>query len=105
MKLAAIFLALVAFANASAELPMGDIKADSELGMRLLSVARRVDQVSAYSSTWVSGYSLKFQGCHHISQWNDEVVSGSLSSETMSHVLTSRRHLTLTHAPHMSFRF
>jgi hypothetical protein len=55
----------------SQELEFPDIQADSAFGMRLLSQARQLDQ-TAWMHTWVSGYSLKFQGCHHISQWNDE---------------------------------
>lgn len=66
---------------------------NSELARNLLSKAIQVEEGSesenvlshssalsrqlqnddgAYASTWVSGYSVKFQGCHHISQWNDE---------------------------------
>lgn len=48
------------------------IRADSEAGMELLSKARRLDD-GDYQQTWVSGYSIKFQGCHHISQWNNDV--------------------------------
>lgn len=50
--------------------PLKDIKADSPLGMKILSQARRLDQEEDF--TWVYGYSIKFQGCHHISQWNAE---------------------------------
>lgn len=74
MQLAALFLALIAGAGASELHEMGDIKADSALGMRLLAEARQLDGTS-YASTWVSGYSLKFEGCHQISQWNDQVDS------------------------------
>jgi hypothetical protein len=50
-----------------------DIPADSTLGMKLLANARQLDQNNAaYESTWISGYSIKFQGCHHISQWNEQ---------------------------------
>jgi hypothetical protein len=70
--------ALLAFTLASAahatsqmvDFP-ADIKADSAFGMRLLSQARQLDQ-NEFLYTWISGYSIKFQGCHHISQWNDE---------------------------------
>jgi hypothetical protein len=74
MKFAALFLSLLVGARAnSVMLEMKDVKADSELGMKLLSHARQLDQANAdYSDTWVSGYSLKFMGCHHISQWNEE---------------------------------
>merc|ERR1719410_1991872 len=49
----------------------GDLTADSVLGNRVLSKARRLDEEEADFS-WVSGYSLKFQGCFHVSQWNAE---------------------------------
>lgn len=80
MKFSAALLA-VSFGSASAaRLPKGmektidlgaqNIKADSKLGNKLLSGARRLDGNDDF--TWVAGYSLKFQGCHHISQWNEE---------------------------------
>jgi hypothetical protein len=51
---------------------IGSIKADSELGMKLLSKARRLEENGEVDFTWVSNFSIKFQGCHHVSQWNDE---------------------------------
>lgn len=51
------------------------VKADSKFGRNLLSQARRLDgteAVAEYNETWLAGYSLVFQGCHHISQWNDD---------------------------------
>jgi len=69
---------------------LNEVPADSEMGMRLLSQARRVEDWGGnyqygngqngqqqnyeelFEHTWVSGYSIKFQGCHHISQWNKE---------------------------------
>eukprot|EP00978_Attheya_sp_CCMP212_P020112 scaffold57209_cov52-Attheya_sp.AAC.3 len=47
-----------------------DIPADSKLGNSILSQARRLDE-DELDYTFVSGYSIKFQGCHHISQWNE----------------------------------
>ena len=74
MKIVALFLTVVVAVSASMELDMPmEIKADSELGMRLLSEARELDG-SEWTHTWISGYSLKFEGCHHISQWNPEAV-------------------------------
>ena len=46
------------------------IQADSPMGMDLLSRARKLD--GDVDFTWVANFSIKFQGCHHISQWNDE---------------------------------
>mmetsp|Transcript_13881 Transcript_13881/g.23002 ORF Transcript_13881/g.23002 Transcript_13881/m.23002 type:complete len:402 (+) Transcript_13881:49-1254(+) len=54
----------------------GAIKADSDLGMKLLSKARNLDEENEDEAeeeeqySWVAGYSLKFQGCHHVQQWN-----------------------------------
>jgi len=55
--------------------PSGSIKAESKMGRSLLSQARKLDENNndeEFEFTWVAGYSLKFQGCHHISQWNEE---------------------------------
>jgi len=49
-----------------------NIKADSPLGMNLLSKARALDEDEEIDFTWVSNFSIKFQGCHHVSQWNEE---------------------------------
>ena len=76
MKLGLALLSLIASANAKKEVQLDvsdvNIKADSEQGMKLLSQARRVEEDGEVDFTWVSGFSVKFQGCHHISQWNDE---------------------------------
>jgi len=50
------------------------IKADSQLGSKILSKARKLEQEEEeeVDFTWVANYSLKFQGCHHMQQWNDE---------------------------------
>jgi len=47
------------------------IKADSKSGLNLLSKARRVDE--EVDVTWVAGFDIKFQGCHHVAQRNEEV--------------------------------
>lgn len=51
---------------------IGDITADSYFGKKLLSQARHLAGYNnnALDTTWVSGYSLKFQGCHDVKQWN-----------------------------------
>jgi hypothetical protein len=80
MKCILSLLSLVVAANAS-PLPIfgndhmvsfeNDIKVDSELGMKIMAHARR-DKEDQYQVdiSWASGFSIKFQGCHHISQWN-----------------------------------
>lgn len=73
MKLAIATIASL-FASAAA-VEISSVPADSKLGMNLLSKARRAEQNAEDGEadvTWISGYALKFQGCHHISQWNAE---------------------------------
>ena len=48
------------------------IQANSALGQKLMANARRLENGGEVDFTWVADYSIKFQGCHHISQWNDE---------------------------------
>ena len=55
------------------------ITADSTLGRHLLSVSRRVEGEDAnaeynqnYDMSFVSNYSIKFLGCHHVTQWATE---------------------------------
>ncbi|KAL3943029.1 MAG: hypothetical protein SGBAC_002888 [Bacillariaceae sp.] len=55
----------------SRELAIDSIKADSKLGTKLLGQARRLDD-GGVDMSWVVDYSIKFQGCHHVSQWNDD---------------------------------
>jgi len=50
----------------------GELTADSKLGNKLLSKARRLDEDEEVDYSWVTGMSLKFQGCFHVSQWNAE---------------------------------
>lgn len=52
---------------------LNDIKANSKMGNSLLSKARKLEQDDEeVDFTWVADYSIKFQGCHHVSQWNEE---------------------------------
>ena len=46
--------------------------AESAVGQRVLSRSRRLDQDEEIDYTWVAGMSLKFQGCYHTQQWNEE---------------------------------
>lgn len=52
-----------------------DITASSTVGQHLLSQARRLDGELDWETeyAWISGYSVKFQGCLAVKQWNDEV--------------------------------
>lgn len=52
-----------------------DITTASPLGKKILTSARRLeDNDDAFDETWVMNYSIKFQGCHHVSQWNAEAA-------------------------------
>lgn len=121
MKFTAALLSLVVCAAAAKKkqqkpIAVNNVAADSDLGTKLLSKARRLDQQNynynnagnqyygdgganyagnwdAYGNynnawannneqqfqnwymsmhTWVKDYSIKFQGCHHVSEWNQE---------------------------------
>jgi endogenous inhibitor of DNA gyrase (YacG/DUF329 family) len=79
MKFAITFLlSALAAVSARTAVQVGDsMKANSKLGMHLLSKATRVDEGSrrledVELSAWIIDYSLKFQGCHSIVQWNAE---------------------------------
>jgi len=61
-----------ATAKTTVELP-SSLAANSKLGKKLLSEARRLENGDdELDLSWVVDYSIKFQGCHHITQWNDE---------------------------------
>jgi hypothetical protein len=71
MKITMIALSAL-FAVASSTLP--DITVDSIMGQSLLHNARRLgnDDATNWATeyAWLTGYSVKFQGCHSIKQWN-----------------------------------
>jgi len=67
MKLSlALVSSIFGAANATAS-----ISATSTVGQKVLSKARRLEQ-NEVDYTWVADMSLKFQGCYHTQQWNDE---------------------------------
>jgi len=69
--LKSLALAATFFAGAEA------LKADSRLGMSLLSKSRKLEDADEeYDYTYVANYSIKFQGCHHVSQWNLDADDG-----------------------------
>lgn len=52
------------------------LTADSDAGRAILSQARRLDDnnnENYVDYSFVGNYKLKFQGCHHVQQWNDNV--------------------------------
>jgi len=77
MKVIFALTALIGSAAASKRVlktaPLNDVKADTKLGNSILSKARKLEQNDdEVDFSWVVDYSIKFQGCHHVSQWNDE---------------------------------
>lgn len=78
MKFLSAILSL-AFAAVSVEgrkltqLP-DSVPMNSALGEKIMSSARRLENNNQeeVDFTWVADFSIKFQGCHHISQWNDQ---------------------------------
>jgi len=76
MKLALALLATATSAMAATTIDAtASVAADSKFGMDLLSKARRVeegDDAADVDATWISGFALKFQGCHHVAQYNPD---------------------------------
>lgn len=77
MKLLIAFAALVAAVSGKKTAPaktvqLKDIELNSPLGNKVMEHARRLDQNEEIDFTWVANYAIKFQGCHQISQWNEE---------------------------------
>jgi len=73
MKFLLPFLTMaLASATKMQQLP-DSVKVDSSLGNKIMSKARQLENGDdAVDFSWVADFSIKFQGCHHISQWNDE---------------------------------
>lgn len=61
-----------AIATAAAVTEITEVKADSKFGQNILSKARRVEEGDDADQTWIANMSIKFQGCHHVSQWNPD---------------------------------
>ena len=74
MKFALALLATISSAMAATTIDAtASVAADSKLGLDLLSKARRMeeaDDAAQADATWISGFALKFQGCHHVAQFN-----------------------------------
>ena len=72
-----LLLSALAAVSATSEIRVGDtLKANSKIGKQLMASARRLEEngeeEDAANFAWVADYSLKFQGCHHLVQWNEE---------------------------------
>jgi hypothetical protein len=69
MKFILAFTALLGTSMVNA----AEISSDSVAGQNILANARRLaDNNADYTNTWLTGYSVKFQGCHSIKQWNSD---------------------------------
>mmetsp|Transcript_14647 Transcript_14647/g.20900 ORF Transcript_14647/g.20900 Transcript_14647/m.20900 type:complete len:422 (-) Transcript_14647:112-1377(-) len=57
----------------------GELTTSSPLGSALLSSATRIDTEigrdleDGDDQSWLANYAIKFQGCHHVKQWNENV--------------------------------
>jgi len=74
MKLSLTTLASLLGFSAAAS-PAKEITATSKVGQSILSKARRLENNNNNQEvdyTWVANMSLKFQGCFHTQQWNEE---------------------------------
>jgi len=75
-----LFIAIIAlFGTATSKrissktVQLNDVKLNSKMGNSIMSKARKLEQEDEEGDmSWVVDYSIKFQGCHHVSQWNDE---------------------------------
>lgn len=76
------FLSFLTFGLASATLPIygnpkmaatkvDNIPVGSSLGSKIMANARSLEDAGEIDFTWVADFSIKFQGCHHVTQWND----------------------------------
>jgi hypothetical protein len=66
MKFSATLISSLLAAASAAE-----ISTTSKIGQTLMSKARRVEQNGDDGDqSWMANYSMKFQGCKHVSQWN-----------------------------------
>lgn len=48
------------------------ISANSSFGRHLITKSRKVEEDQAFDMSFVSNYSIKFLGCHHVTQWASE---------------------------------
>lgn len=65
-------LAILTSTLAAASATTFNVDKNSKAASNLISKARKLDGGDAADYSFLTSYSVKFQGCHHISQWNDE---------------------------------
>lgn len=76
MRFLVAALAVTAAATASAAssaLPERTILVGSSLGRHIMQNARSLDQNQDVDYGFIADYAIKFQGCHHVSQWNADI--------------------------------
>jgi len=61
-----------------------ELTTHSEFGRKLVSSARRLEDEDddAVDYSWMTEYSLKFQGCHHVKTWNGDAEEGEVKIQT-----------------------
>lgn len=78
MKFTLSLLSAAALVSSSAAREVHEVSAESKFGQSILSKARQLNnnnnnnQANGQDQTWIANMSLKFMGCHKISQWNAE---------------------------------
>jgi len=80
MKFGIALLLSTMVASASAmetvKLP-SSLSVQSSMGRKIMENARQLEAADEeVDYTWVADYSIKFQGCHHVKQWNAEADGG-----------------------------
>jgi hypothetical protein len=70
MRFSSVILSFLTAAVVTPTSSAGEILVNSKLGKSILSQARRLDDGDDYA--FVGDYSIKFQGCHHVQQWNED---------------------------------
>jgi len=71
LSLTAVSATMPMHAQKMQKLP-DSVEVGSKLGNKIMSNARQLENDDGVDYSWVQNFSIKFQGCHHISQWNDE---------------------------------
>jgi len=73
-------LAVTLFLQTAASLSVAsavELSTDSVAGRNLMQSARKLEENdNDVDYSFLSAYAIKFQGCHHVQQWNDEAEGG-----------------------------
>jgi replicative DNA helicase len=76
-SLSVLTSSLAAVAASESGLVVTDSSSSSQGMMNIMAHARRLEQNNdqEVDLSWVSGYSLKFQGCHHVQQVSEQIFA------------------------------